>query len=213
MRGVIFDFDGTIADTSYIWKEVDRLFFAKRGMDVPKDYVDAISTMSFVQGAVYTKDKYQLEESIEDIMAEWNNSALYEYQYKAELKPYVKEYIVNLRKNGIRLGLATASHPEYYMPVLKRGGILEYFDGFAHGQDDVAGKDKLDIYLLCAERMGVEPKDCRVYEDVLKGILSAKLAGMETVAVYDNQPKAVWEQLKAEADSYITSYCDVIKQN
>lgn len=212
MQGVIFDFDGTIADTSYIWEEVDRLFFLKRGMDIPSDYVEAISTLNFYDGAVYTKKKYNLPETVEDIMAEWNSSAQIEYRDNARLKPYVKEYMAQLNAEGVKIGLATASHPEYYLPVLRREGVLDYFDSFAHGQDKVANKDKPDIYLLCAKRMGISPEKCRVYEDVLKGVKSAKLAKMEVIAVYDNQSDEVWDSLKQEADGWIFSFNEVIRQ-
>ena len=54
-KAVIFDFDGTIANSRYVWQKVDVDFFAKRGMEIPRDYVEAISVMSFYNGAVYTK--------------------------------------------------------------------------------------------------------------------------------------------------------------
>ncbi len=207
MKAVIFDFDGTIADSTYVWNKVDRDFFARRGMDVPEDYVDAISTMSFYNGAVYTKNKYNIKESVGDIMEEWNTHALEEYENNVVLKPYVKNYIYKLKQQGVRIGLATASNPEFYLPVLKREGVMNYFDAFADGSDkSVRNKDFPDIYLLCAERLDVLPKECRVYEDVIKGILSARSAGMEVVAVYDKANDHKWEEIKASAHSYIMDF-------
>lgn len=207
MKAVIFDFDGTIADSTYVWNKVDRDFFARRGMDVPEDYVDAISTMSFYNGAVYTKNKYNIKESVGDIMEEWNTHALEEYENNVVLKPYVKNYIYKLKQQGVRIGLATASNPEFYLPVLKREGVMNYFDAFADGSDkSVRNKDFPDIYLLCAERLDVSPKECRVYEDVIKGILSARSAGMEVVAVYDKANDHKWEEIKASAHSYIMDF-------
>ncbi len=206
MKAVIFDFDGTIADSTYVWKKVDTDFFANRGMNVPKDYVDAISTMSFYSGAVYTKDKYNLSESVESIMEEWNSHALSEYENNVRLKPYVKEYIKKLYNQNAKIGLATASNPEFYMPVLEREGIAKYFKAFADGSDNVKNKDFPDIYILCADRMNSKPNECRVYEDVLKGIKSAKSAGMETVAVYDNHNEKQWSRIVAAADSFILTF-------
>lgn len=207
MKAVIFDFDGTIADSVYVWNKVDRDFFARRGMEVPEDYVDAISTMSFYNGAVYTKEKYSIKESVGDIMEEWNTHALEEYENNVRLKPYVRNYIYRLRQQGIKIGLATASNPEFYLPVLKREGIMGYFDAFADGSDkNVRNKDFPDIYLLCAERLKTEPSQCRVYEDVIKGVLSAKSAGMEVIAVYDKSNESRWEEIKASADAYIMDF-------
>ena len=83
---------------------------------------------------------------------------------------------------------------------------MGYFDAFADGTDDVRGKDFPDIYLLCAERLGLKPEECTVYEDVYKGLMSAKKCGMKTVAVYDEYVKYYWEALKKEADSYIIDF-------
>lgn len=210
MNAVIFDFDGTIADSSYVWEKVDSDFFAKRSMSVPDDYVDAISTMSFYNGAVYTKEKYNLNESVGEIMEEWNSHALYEYENNVKLKPYVKEYIKNLYDSNVKIGLATASNPEFYLPVLDREGIIKYFNAFSDGSDNVRNKDYPDLYLLCAERLGVKPENCRVYEDILKGINSAKSAGMEVVAVYDSHRNSQWEKIIDTAHRYIMNFGEMI---
>lgn len=210
MKAVIFDFDGTIADSSYVWEKVDRDFFAKRDMEVPSDYVDAISTMSFYSGAVYTKDKYNLPESVEEIMAEWSSHALHEYKNNVLLKPYTKEYITKLYSNDVKIGLATASNPEFYTPVLKRAGIYNMFSAFADGSDNVRNKDYPDLYLLCAKRLGVEPKACTVYEDVIKGVKSAMSANMNVVAVYDNHRSFKWQEIINTAHRHIKNFGELM---
>lgn len=210
MKAVIFDFDGTIADSTYVWEKVDTDFFTKRGMEVPADYVDAISTMSFYNGAVYTKEKYSLSESPEAIMEEWNTHALYEYENNVRLKPYVKDYIYKLYSDGVKIGLATASNPEFYLPVLKREGISECFKAYADGSDNVRNKDFPDLYILCANRLNVEPERCRVYEDVYKGAVSAKKAGMEVFAVYDNHNDNQWNKLIDVTDGYINNFGEIL---
>lgn len=210
MKAAIFDFDGTIADSTYVWKKVDRDFFRARGMEVPPDYVDAISTMSFVSGAIYTKEKYNLAESIEDIMAEWNVHAQYEYANNVKLKPYAAQYISKLKNQGVKIGIATASNPEFYLPVLEREGIAHLFDAFADGTSGVRNKDYPDIYILCAEKMGVKPEDCVVYEDILKGVNSAKSAGMSVTAVYDESSKHKWNEIKRAAHHFLLSFGEIL---
>lgn len=205
-KAIIFDFDGTIADSTYVWKKVDEDFFRARGMDVPNDYVDAISTMNFVNGAIYTKERYKLTETIEDIMAEWNIHALEEYTNNVKLKPFAKDYIAMVKNNGFKIGLATASNPEFYLPVLEREGIINWFDVFVDGKSGARNKDFPDMYLLCAEKMGVKPSECMVYEDIIKGIKSAKNAGMIVTAVYDESSKEKWKEIRAEAHHFILSF-------
>ncbi len=206
IKAVIFDFDGTIADSTYVWQKVDADFFRARNMAVPPDYVEAISTMSFYSGAVYTKEKYSLPESPEEIMAEWNTHALYEYEHNVRLKPNVKEYIKKLHSEGIRLGIATASNPEFYMPVLEREGIKDLFSAFADGTSGVRNKDYPDIYILCARLLCAKPEECLVYEDIIKGVISAKDAGMRVVAVYDEASGDNWEKMVKIADEFIMGF-------
>jgi HAD superfamily hydrolase (TIGR01509 family) len=204
-KALIFDFDGTLADSNHVWAKVDEEFFAKRGMAIPPEYYDKISTLNFYDGAVFTKQAYGITESIEEIMSEWNESAEHEYRLNVQLKPHAKEYLLTLKKTGIKIGLATASNPQYYRPVLERYGLGDFFDAYADGSDKVRGKNFPDLYLLCAERLGVQPTDCTVFEDITKCIQTAKSIGMKTVAVFDKHNPS-WEKAVETADYCITEY-------
>ena len=209
-KAVIFDFDGTIANSRYVWQKVDVDFFAKRGMEIPRDYVEAISVMSFYNGAVYTKEKYNIKESVEEIMSEWNSQALREYKENVVLKPFVKEYLRELKDKGYKIGLATAALHDYYIPVLEREGVLDCFDVFTDTRD--AARDKIFpyIYLLCAEKLGSNSANSIVFEDVLKGVKSSVSAGFNTTAVYDNQPENQWEIIKNTANRHIMDFSELL---
>lgn len=209
-KAVIFDFVGTIANSRYVWQKVDVDFFAKRGMEIPSDYVEAISVMSFYNGAVYTKEKYNIKESVEEIMNEWNSQALREYKENVVLKPFVKEYLRELKDKGYKIGLATAALHDYYIPVLEREGVLDCFDVFTDTRDDARDKNFPDIYLLCAEKLGSNSANSIVFEDVLKGVKSSVSAGFNTTAVYDNQPENQWEIIKNTANRHIMDFSELL---
>ena len=209
-KAVIFDFDGTIANSRYVWQKVDVDFFAKRGMEIPRDYVEAISVMSFYNGAVYTKEKYNIKESVEEIMSEWNSQALREYKENVVLKPFVKEYLRELKDKGYKIGLATAALHDYYIPVLEREGVLDCFDVFTDTRDDARDKNFPDIYLLCAEKLGSNSANSIVFDDVLKGVNSSVSAGFNTTAVYDNQPENQWEIIKNTANRHIMDFSELL---
>ena len=212
-KAVIFDFDGTIANSRYVWQKVDVDFFAKRGMEIPRDYVEAISVMSFYNGAVYNKEKYNIKESVEEIMNEWNSQALREYKENVVLKPFVKEYLRELKDRGYKIGLATAALHDYYIPVLEREGVLDCFDVFTDTRDDARDKNFPDIYLLCAEKLGSNSANSIVFEDVLKGVKSSVSAGFNTTAVYDNQPENQWEIIKNTANRHIMDFSELLHKN
>ena len=80
-NAVIFDMDGTLIDSTGIWHEIDKEFFAKRGMELPKDYAQQIVHLGLTQAAVYTKETYHLKESIQEIMQEWHDMSIDMYKY------------------------------------------------------------------------------------------------------------------------------------
>ena len=92
-RCIIFDLDGTILDSTQVWAKVDMDFLGRRGIPVSKEYMQEIKTHTFESGSVYTKEKYNLPESTEEIMKEWYDAACKAYTDKVVLKPYAKTFI------------------------------------------------------------------------------------------------------------------------
>ena len=80
IKGIIFDLDGTLIDSCSIWHEVDHDFFAKRNMELPSGYAEAIGHMGLDKAAIYTINEYHLNEKKEDIINEWKNAVLDKYE-------------------------------------------------------------------------------------------------------------------------------------
>ena len=209
-KAAIFDLDGTLVDSGFVWHKVDVDFFGKRGMDIPENYLEKISSMSFYETARFTKQEYAIEESIEDIMAEWYNMAAYEYANHVKLKEGAKEILKRLKEDKFKIGLATATSDRLFVPCLKNNGVYEYFDTYAYGDEVNKSKEFPDIYLLCAQRLGTEPVDCIVFEDIARAVIGAKKAGMKTCGVYDSYTAHEWEKLKEQADFCIKSLSELI---
>ena len=93
IKGIIFDLDGTLIDSCSIWHEVDHDFFAKRNMELPSGYAEAIGHMGLDKAAIYTINEYHLNEKKEDIINEWKNAVLDKYAHHVFVKEYVKEFL------------------------------------------------------------------------------------------------------------------------
>jgi len=213
ISGVIFDLDGTILDSLYVWNKVDKNFFRKRGMEVPKDYALKINSMSFAEAASFTKNEYGIKESIEEIMEQWHNDAVYEYSTNVKLKKYVYEYIKMLKSKGIKIGLATASPKQLYEPALKNNGVYDYFDAFTCGDEVSTSKEFPEIYLLTAQKLNISPSECIVFEDICKGIKGAKKAGMIAIGVYEKYSEFDKENIIKLADGYIKDFKQMLDFN
>lgn len=206
IKGAIFDLDGTLIDSLGVWADIDRAFFLKRGMIVPEDYEKAICSLSFTQGAVYTKERFGLTESVGEIEQEWREMAVEEYACRIECIPGAIEFVKALKAKGILVALATASGEELYEPVLRRHGLYDYFDSFTTLKEVPRAKEFPDIYLLAAEKLRLKPEECIAFEDLPAGIASAKSCGMKTVWLCSPGGQEQVEQLCPQADRAITNF-------
>jgi HAD superfamily hydrolase (TIGR01509 family) len=209
IKAAIFDLDGTLIDSMWLWEKVDIDFLKLRGHELPIDLKENIEHLSFIDTAKYFKERFNLPDGIEDIMAEWNSMAFEEYANNVSLKSGAKEYLHNLKLKGIKLALATSNSVPLLEAVLKNNGIYEYFDVITTTSEVSRGKNFPDIYLLSAEKLHVNPTECVVFEDILPAVLGAKMAGMKVVAVHDLYSEYQKNDIMASADYYIFKYDDV----
>lgn len=213
IKGVIFDMDGTLLDSMEVWKQIDLEFLGERGIIHPEGMEKEIEGMSFHETAVYFKDKFQLTETLEQIEEIWHNSAYVKYVSEIELKPCVREFLSELKRRKIKLGIATSNSRELTDACLEALGIKQMFDTIVTGSDVNHGKPDPEIYLTAAENMSLFPRNCLVFEDVVMGLLAGVSAGMRTCAVYDDFSKAYDEEKKKIADYYINSFEDLNLKN
>ena len=186
IRAGLFDLDGTLLDSMYVWNHVDACFFARRGLEMPSDYPMAISGMSFVYTARYTKARFDLPEDVEEIMAEWTALAREEYALRVPLKKGALEFLRALGERGVRLCVVTTLLPELSGPCLARNGVDSFFE-FILTTHEAGSRVKSDghVYRAAAQRLGVDPADCAVFEDVEAGIVGARACGMRAYCVQD----------------------------
>lgn len=209
---VIFDLDGTVVDSMWIWHQIDCDFFAKHGKKFPNDYQKNIEGMSVKETAVYTKDNYNFSISVDEIIQEWNDMAFDKYSNEVVLKEGIIDFLDYLKQKNIKIGIATSNNDVLCNEVLLKRGIKDYFDVIVTCDECMAGKPAPDVYLAVANKIGVDPRKCLVFEDLLQGIRAGKNAGMTTVTISDDYSKNTWEDKKTEADYYIESYREIVDE-
>lgn len=209
--GAIFDLDGTLLDSMWVWAEVDEQFLSRRGIAVPADYMAAVLPLGFRETAEYTIRRFGLPERPEDLMAEWDRMVEEAYRERILLKPGAEAYLRSLREGGVRLGVATSMNPRFCLPVLRRNGIADWFDGFAYSHEVPRGKGHPDIYLLAAERIGVRPERCIVFEDIPAGARGAKAGGFTVCGVYDPANDSQQAELRDLSDVYVNAFTELLE--
>lgn len=210
LKGAIFDLDGTLLDSMHVWSDIDIEFLHKRGFSVPEGYSEALAPLSFRQTAEYTIQYFQLDETPEAIMHEWNQMAIDAYSHQVQMKPHAKEYLQYLKEKGVRLGVCTALSKKLYVPALQNHGIFDWFDAIVSTDDVNKGKSYPEPYLLTATRLGLNPQDCMVFEDIPAGVNGALLAHMQVCGVYDEASKNSVEQMKTLAHHFIYDFGELL---
>lgn len=209
-EGAVFDLDGTLLDSSWVWEKVDEKFLGDRGFQVPDDYVDEISPLGAERAAVYTIERFGLNEDKDDIVREWIEMAKKEYATEVVCKPYAKEFLEELHKLNIKMAVATSSDRELFMKTLEREGILKYFQKIVTVDEVERGKGYPDIYEEAARRIKVNPHKCLVFEDILAGVTGASLGEFNVVAVFDEKSKHNWEKIKSISKYSINDYKELL---
>lgn len=212
-EGAIFDLDGTLLDSMNVWRKIDVDFLGKRGFQVPRDYLEAITPLGTMAAADYTIRRFGLQEKPAEIIEEWLSMARDAYANTVPLKPFVKEYLGQIKRLGIPVAAATSSERELVIPALKRNGIYEYFDVIVTVSQVKRGKGFPDIYEKAAFELNRKPETCVVYEDIIEGIRGANQGGFFSVGVYDPESEFSREAIIREAALYIQGFEELMKQH
>ncbi|HNU79567.1 MAG TPA: HAD family phosphatase [Bacillota bacterium] len=210
IKAVIFDVDGTLIDSMWIWKQVDIEFLGKRGIPLPERLQMEIEGMSYSETAVYFKERFNLPESLEEIKEEWRLMAEDYYKWHIQLKSGAKEFLKLLYDKGLTLGIATSNSRELVDCMLANHGIRKYFSNIRTSCEVEKGKPYPDVYLKVAEDMGIDPCRCLVFEDTLSGVMAAKSAGMRVFAMADEISLESKDKLIELAEGYIHSFNEVM---
>lgn len=209
-KGALFDLDGTLLDSMYVWSDVNEAFLKKRGIVAPEGYVKTITPMFYHDAAAYAIKTLDLSDEPDALIREWDGMALALYSNAVKLKPGAGEYLRRLKAQGVKLGVATALGPELYEPVLMRNGVYDVFDAFTSSHEVKRSKAFPDVYLLAAQRIDVEPKDCIVFEDIRTGVLGAKAGGFFTCGVFEPWSFGEQDGLEEAADYYIKHFEELL---
>ncbi len=204
-RAVIWDMDGVIADTAPFHLKTWQETFRKRGVKFTEEDFrhifgqrsDAIVRNTL--GGVISQD--EVDAIVKKKNRDFRNAA----RHNIKSLPGAIKLIELLIKHGFKIALASSAPIENIQLLTEALGINNLFHSIISGRDVSQSKPSPQLFLLAAQRLGVEPKNCVVIEDAIAGVTAAKKAGMHCIAVTNTSPR---ESLK-EADLIVDSLVSV----
>ena len=201
MKGIIFDFNGTLFWDSEIQENAWKTFGTKlSGRNITDEEFNTYfhgrtnkDTLEYLTERVLTdKEVNELAQQKESIYRDLCKSDL----NKFKLAPGVERYLDYLKENNIPFTIATASEINNVNFFIKEFQLDKWFDIIKIVYDDgtFRGKPEPDIYLKASEALNIQPDNCIVFENALSGVQSAQRAGVkEIIAVVPEGRKNIFE--------------------
>ena len=211
MKGAIFDVDGTLLDSMTVWYNITNRFFIKHGLVLPDEKAASYKEMTLEESLPQINEEFDIGMTDEQIMQEFKDMITEEYANHIMLKPGADTYLKKLHDAGIKTAVATSGYEGLCKSAFSRLGIINYIDEYAFSSEVGCNKGHPDVYLLAANRLGLPPEECTVFEDIVLGLGSAKKAGFTTCAVYDPTNADETDALKQLSDIYITEWTELLK--
>ncbi len=206
ISGAIFDMDGTLTDSMWVWEQIGNRYLESCGIDPKENVWQRVKSMTMRQTAEFFIDEYGLKKTVAEIYS--GIYSLLEPIYRDEVHP--KEGVVmlleRLKAQGVKMCVATATDYDIVKMVLESTGILGYFSEIFTCRMVGAGKESPLIYETALEHLGTKKDETFVFEDALHAVKTAKAAGFPVVGVYDASTDDAASEIKAVADYFISDY-------
>ena len=210
IRGAIFDVDGTLLDSMFIWDTIGEAYLRSIGYQPKENLNETFKNMSLRQAARYYQTEYGVTQSIDEIMDGVNAMLERYYRFEVPLKPGVAELLERLRQSGVKLCIATATDRHLVEAALDRCGVLSCFGEIFTCNEVGHGKDEPDIFEAALRFLGTRREETLVFDDALYAVRTAKEAGFPVAAVYDSHERSQAE-VRARSDLYLEDLTQLVE--
>ena len=210
IKGAIFDLDGTILDSMFIWDTIGEDYLRSLGIEPKENLKETFKTFTLEQAAQYYRENYEITLSVDEIVDGVNKMVERYYAETVKLKPGIEVFLEKLKANGVKMCIATVTDKPLVEVALDRLGVRDYFSEIFACSEVGHSKEEPHIYREAQKHLNTEKSETVVFEDALHALKTAKADGFVIAGVFDvleeNQ-----EELKKTADTYIDDYSDFEK--
>jgi len=205
IKGAIFDLDGTILDSMFIWDTIGEDYLRSIGKEPKENLTEVFKTFTLEQAAEYYRKHYGVTRSVQEIIRDINTQIEENYRTKVTLKSGIKDFLNELQKKGVKMCIATVTDRHIAEEVLVRLDVRKYFSEIFVCSEVGHGKETPEIYRRALKHLETPKTETVVFEDVLHAIRTAKDDGFKVAAVYDlHEPNQ--KEIKEIADYYIEDF-------
>lgn len=206
----IFDLDGTLLDSMTTWPKAMIKIMDDAGLEYPDDVVNIMTPIGFNGCADYFISLGHPEKDPDKLIDIMYDYLVDNYTNSVFIKPYVKEMLMKLHADGIKVYALTASPHRTVDPCLAHNGISHLFEAVWSTDDLLMKKSNPEIYREVARLIGVRPDEIEFYDDNNIALRTAKSVGLRVIGVYDPTTAQYREEIESFADGYVESFKEML---
>lgn len=211
LKAAIFDMDGTLIDSMYVWEEAGDKLLDKYQIEVTDELRKRMIAMTFHQLTDYLNEHYHLQKTVDELTDEICRLVEDEYFYRVSAKAYAEETLRWLSDHEIVICVLTASERYYVEAACRRLRLMPYFDKLYTCSEIGLSKRDPEIFHQVLQELDVKPDEAVVFEDAIHAIKTASASGIYTIAVDDRFNREHTRELRETADGFIVDYREVPK--
>ena len=205
LKGAIFDFDGTLFDSMFIWDTAGEVYLRSIGIEPRENLQKVLKPMSLLQSATYIRECYQIPLTVEEIMDGVNRTVEDFYFHTVQPKKGVVAFLEQMKKQGVRMCIATATDRYQVEAALKRCGMESFFSEIFTCTDVGHGKDEPIIFQKAMDYIGTTKANTVVFEDAYHAAKTAKADGFIVVTVFDSH-ETKQAELHSVSDCFLENF-------
>lgn len=204
--GAIFDCDGTLFDSMYLYRDFCGRYLASRSLTPEEGLDGTVRYMGILEAAEYIREVYCLKDTAEQIVQDWNRILEQAYYHEIQLRPGVRDLLAELHGRNVPMCIATATDRYLVEAALRRVGIDCYFCGITTCGEAGAGKEQPNVFLRALDVLGTPVDATWIFEDARHAVVTAKKLGFPVCAVYDEDEHDHAAEIQELSDIYLESF-------
>lgn len=205
--GAIFDLDGTLVDSMWMWRRAFGDVLEDFVIDMTPDFFKKVEAISLFDGCVVCVKEFNLPLTAQELYERFVAHVQYVYTHDIAIIAGAKDFLQELYDAGIPMAIASSTPGRALGTALRAQGIEHYFQALV-STEDVGGadKDKPDVYLEALRRLGTDKASTWVFEDAEFGARTARKAGFPVVALFNGKDGRSIDVMKAHSDIFARDY-------